>query len=169
MKIDTTKPRSSSFSSSGKDLQKIVTMITGNQKILKLLKYPIANAVQKPDLTREEVRGLLNKNIRIVPKIPFDDNQESVLIITFDNFITNNNNPEFRDNVIMIDVLCPTETWIMDDYLTRPFKIMHELDQMLNRSKLNGIGKVEFVSANSLILSEELAGYTLLYRVINDV
>ena len=53
--------------------------------------------------------------------------------------------------------------------MLRPYKIMHEIDGMLNRSRLNGIGKVDFVSANSLILSEELAGFTLVYRVINDV
>ena len=112
---------------------------------------------------------MLNNNIRVVPKLPFNDSQESVVIVTFDSFMENGNNPEFRDNIIMIDVLCPVSSWIMGDYMLRPYKIMHEIDGMLNRSRLNGIGKVDFVSANSLILSEELAGFTLIYRVINDV
>lgn len=169
MKIDLTIPTSSSFESAGMDLQKIVARLVSEPKLLKLLKYPTIDALDKPNLTNEEIKGLMNKNIRIVPRIPYQDSQESVIIITFDGFIENANNPEYRDNVIMIDVLCPIETWIMNDYMTRPFKIMHEIDKKLNKSKLNGIGKVEFVSANSLILSEELSGYTLIYRVINDV
>lgn len=169
MKIDLVTPRNSSFESSAKDLQKITSKFLDNQKLLKLLKYSTFDALSKPDLTNEEKSAMLNNNIRVVPKLPFNDSQESIVIITFDSFMENGNNPEFRDNIIMIDVLCPVSSWIMGDYMLRPYKIMHEIDGMLNRSKLNGIGKVDFVSANSLILSEELAGFTLVYRVINDV
>lgn len=169
MKIDLVTPDHSSFESAGLDLQKIVARLVSEQRLLKLLKYPVADALSRPDLTKEDIRDMMNKNIRVVPKLPYQDSQESVIIITFDGFMENRSNPEYRDNIIMIDVLCPTDTWVMNDYMTRPFKIMHEIDKKLNRSKLNGIGKVDFVSANSLILSEELAGYTLVYRVINDV
>lgn len=169
MRIDLVTPRNSSFESSGKDLQKISNKFLNNQNLLKLLKHSTPDALSRPDISNDIKAEMINKNIRVVPKLPFNQSQESVIIITFDSFITNDNNPEFRDNVIMIDVLCPIDTWVMSDYMLRPYKIMHEIDGMLNRSKLNGIGKVDFVSANSLILSEELAGFTLAYRVINDV
>lgn len=169
MKFDFVTPRNSSFSASGEDLKKISGLMLDNQRLLKLLKFPTPDALIKENLTPKEKAEMLNKNIRIVPKLPFSDTQESVIIITFDSFVTNANNPLFRDNVIMIDVLCPVDTWVMDDYMLRPYKIMHELDGMLNHSKLNGIGEVNFISANSLILSEELAGFTVMYRVINDV
>lgn len=169
MKIDLVTPRNSSFEASGKDLNSISTRFLNNQNLLKLLKYSTPDALTRPDLSNEEKSTLLNKNIRVVPKLPFNQTQESTVIITFDDFATNKSNPEFRDNVIMIDVLCPVDTWVMNDYMLRPYKIMHEIDGMLNRSKLNGIGKVDFVSSSSLILSEELSGYTLVYRVINDV
>ena len=57
----------------------------------------------------------------------------------------------------------------MNGYQLRPYKIMGEIDGMLNNQKLNGIGTTEFVSANQLLLNNELAGYTLMYRVVNDV
>lgn len=168
MNINLITPRNSSFQASGQDLKKIATDMLENQNLLKLLKYSTTDALQKPDVTVREKAAMLNKNIRIVPQLPYESEQESVLIISFDSFVTNANNPEFRDNVIMIDVLCPVTTWLMDDYMLRPYKIMHEIDGMLNRQKLNGIGKVDFISANSLILSKELAGFTITYRVIND-
>ena len=46
---------------------------------------------------------------------------------------------------------------------------MHEIDGMLNKTKLTGIGVVNFLSSNALILSEELAGFTMSYVVINNV
>ena len=46
---------------------------------------------------------------------------------------------------------------------------MGEIDGMLNNSKLNGIGTIDFIGANQLLLSSELAGFSLTYRVINDV
>ena len=46
---------------------------------------------------------------------------------------------------------------------------MGEIDGMLNKSQLNGIGTVEFIGANQLLLSSDLAGFSLTYRVINDV
>ena len=40
---------------------------------------------------------------------------------------------------------------------------------MLNNQKLNGIGVVDFSGATQLLLNSDLAGYTLMYRVVNDV
>ena len=169
MNIDVITTKNSSFESSGKDLQEITKRFLGNQKLLKLLKYSTADALRKPDLTNQEIQKMMNKNIRVAPKLPYESDQESVIIVSFDNFMTNGNNPEFRDNIILIDVFCPIETWIMDDYMLRPYKIMHEIDGMLNKTKLTGIGVVNFLSSNALILSEELAGFTMSYVVVNNV
>ena len=170
MRIDNAKMTRSSFDATGKDLYKIMEKMLANQSLLKLLKYSTADALtNKKDLTEEEKSELINKNIKVVPELTIPEEQGSYVIVGFDGFVTNENNPEFRDNVITFDVLCYMDTWIMDDYMLRPYKIMHEIDAMFNKSKLNGIGKVDFVSANSLILSADLAGFTMVYRVINDV
>ena len=167
--LDYSKPRNSNFSAAGQDLFKIMERLLGNQNLLKLLKYSVPNALGKEDLTDEEKAELVNKNIKVIPEIVLPEDNGSVVIVSFDGFIPNDNNPVFRDNVITFDVLCYLDTWLMNDYMLRPYKIMHEIDAMFNSSKLNGIGRVDFVSANSLILSSELAGFTLTYRVINDV
>jgi hypothetical protein len=169
MKIDLTKPKDSNFEATGKDLKDIMFKLMTNEDLLKLLKYTTTDALTKPDLTPEEKQAIINDNIKVVPKLPVPDAVGSYIIIMFDTFTPNPNNTEFRDNVIIFDVICHADTWVMEDYMLRPYKIMHELDSMFNKSKLNGIGKVEFVAANSLVLTTELAGFTMMYKVINDI
>lgn len=159
----------SNFGTAEKDLFSIVDKLMGNDNLKKLLYYPVKDAIDQPSLTQEQALGLIHKNIRVVPKLTIDEEVESYIIITFDNFMTNANNPQYRDNIITFDIICHMDTWVMNNYQLRPYKIMGEIDKMLNNQKLNGIGRVDFISANQLLLNDELAGYTLMYRVINDV
>lgn len=169
MKVDLTKPKSSNFEATGKDLKDIMFKLLTNDDLLKLLKYTTEDALTKPNLTAAEKQEIANTNIKVVPKLPVPDAVGSYIIIMFDTFTPNPSNEMFRDNVIIFDIICNTDTWVMEDYMLRPYKIMHELDSMFNGSKLNGIGKVEFVAANSLVLTTELAGFTMMYKVINDI
>lgn len=158
------------FKSAQKDLFSIVKKLINNENLKKLLFYPVREALEKPDLTEEETFGLLHKNIRVVPQLPIEEDINSYIIITFDNFVTNEANPLYRDNIITFDVICHMDTWVMTGYQLRPYMIMGEIDRMLSDQKLCGIvGRVEFISANQLLLSGELAGFTIMYRVINDV
>jgi hypothetical protein len=49
----------------------------------------------------------------------------------------------------------------------RPYRIAAELDSMLNEKRLTGIGKVEFLSGNQMILTDEYAGLCLIYQIIH--
>ena len=55
----------------------------------------------------------------------------------------------------------------MDDYQIRPLKIAGYIDGLLNKSKLTGIGELNFMGCNELVLDEVLSGYTLSYRAIH--
>lgn len=167
--LDLTTPNSSNFLSAGKDLQSIINKLITNQNLLKLLKYTTPDALSKPDLTPQEIKELINKNIKTVPKVPIlEEEVGGYIIVIFDYFKPNYNNPMFRNNLIIFDVICQMDNWIMDDYMLRPYKIMHEIDSMFNETKLNGIGKVEFAEATSLVIDDRYAGYSLKYMVIND-
>lgn len=162
-------PDKATFESAQKDIFEIVNKLINNDDLKKLLFYATKDTLRKPNLTEEETMGLVHDRIKVVPKIPVDEELKSQIIISFDNYTTNANNPEFRDNIITFDILCPLSTWVLEGYNLRPYKIMGEIDGMFNKQKLNGIGTVEFISATQLLLSEELAGFTLVYRVVNDV
>jgi hypothetical protein len=55
----------------------------------------------------------------------------------------------------------------MDNYQIRPLKIAGYIDGILNKSRLSGIGTLEFIGASELILDENLGGYTLTYRAVH--
>ncbi|MCF0126440.1 MAG: hypothetical protein HUJ68_11950 [Clostridia bacterium] len=161
--------KKTTFESAQKDLFKIVQLFINNDNLKKLLYYSTKDALERPDLTQEQSLGLLHKNIRVVPQLKAEEELESYIIISFDSFATNSNNPEFRDNVIIFDVLCNLNYWVMENYKLRPYLIMGEIDGMLHKSRLNGIGTLDFAGADLLLLNNEWAGYSLTYRVINDV
>lgn len=103
--------------------------------------------------------------VRITPKITFEENEEvkSYIVISFDNFVPNGGNEYYRDCIIMIDILCHTDYWDLGNYRLRPLKIAGYIDGILNNTKLSGIGTLNFIGCNELVLSENLSGYCLMY------
>jgi hypothetical protein len=49
----------------------------------------------------------------------------------------------------------------------RPYRIAAELDTMFNNKHLTGIGRLEFLGANQLLLNEEFGGISLMYQTIH--
>ena len=109
--------------------------------------------------------------IKIEPKIPFGENEEvkSYILITFDNFTPNRENGYYRDCIIEIDIICHTDYWDVGNFRVRPLQIAGYIDGILNGAKLSGIGTLDFISCNELVLSKELSGYCLMYSAIHGV
>ena len=107
--------------------------------------------------------------IRFSPKLKFEENSEvkNYILITFDNFTTNQTNDYYRDCVIEIDIICHTDYWDIGNFRQRPIKIMGYIDGILNQCRLSGLGTLEFMGANELVLNEELSGYCLMYRAVH--
>ena len=163
MKIDNYKPPKSSFLSINKDMRLLVDKILSNERLKKLLYYTTRDALDKPKLTEEESISLFGKQIKLVPKLYVDGSVLTYIIISFDNFIESDN-PQFRDNIIEFDIICHFDQWQLKDYDLRPYRIAAELDSMLDKQKLTGIGLIEFLGANQIILTDEFAGVCLMYR-----
>lgn len=158
------------FSTVEKDFSDITNRILNNDNIVKLLYFntPDCLVKNKVEITPEIIADVAKENLRIVPKLEVPDNKGSYIIITFDSFSPNATNPEFINNLILFDVLCPSDIWMMDSYMMRPFRIMHELQMLFHDKPLNGIGKVFFLGANLLNLGD-YTGYQMAFSVINDV
>ena len=124
------------------------------------------NPVYNKKIAETSVADLSKEGyVRLTPKITFQENEEvkSYLVISFDNFVPNDGNDHYRDCVIMIDILCHTDYWELGIYRLRPLKIAGYIDGILNEAKLSGIGKLNFIGCNELVLSEDLSGYCLMY------
>ena len=167
MKIESYTYPKSSFLSAEKDMNIIVQLIMKNERLKKMLHYTTRDCLNKPNLTEDETLELFGKNIKIVPKLYVDGSVLNYIIVSFDNFTTNATNPEFRDNIVEFDIICHFDQWHMRDFELRPYKIAAELDSMFNEKRLTGIGKLEFLGANQMILTDEYAGLCVMYQAIH--
>ena len=167
MKIQTYTYPKSSFLSLEKDMDIIVQMILKNDRLKKMLYYTTRDCLNRPNLTEDQSLDLFGKNIKIIPKLQIDGEVLNYLIISFDSFMTNPQNPEFRDNVIEFDIICHFDQWQMKDFELRPYKIAAEIDSMFENKRLTGLGKLEFLGAGQVILTDEFAGLCMRYKIIH--
>lgn len=167
MKVTSYEYPHSSFLSIEKDLDIITSMMMKNERFKKLLYYTTPDALERSNLSNKETAELFSKNIKIVPKLYVDGSVLAYIIINFDNFAPNATNPEFRDNVISFDIICHFDQWDLNDFKLRPYKIAAEIDTMFNNKHLTGIGELQFLGANQIILTDEFAGLSLMYAAIH--
>ena len=168
------EPRSS-FMSVEKDLTIITDQMLKDKRLTKLLYYTGREVLSTkpefrklyPDLTEQQLVELLGKNIKIVPKLYVDGSVLTYIIISFDNFVTNAENPQFRDNIVTFDIICHFDQWQLEDFQLRPYRIAAEIDTLFNNQRLTGIGTFQFLGCNQIILNDEFAGLTLMYSAIH--
>ena len=166
MKINNFKPTKSSFISIEKDLEILTNIFFSNDKLMKLLHYDCKEALSKPNLTPEQKVDMFGKNIKIVPKLKVDTDVLQYIVISFDNF-SPTSNPEFRDNILEIDICCHFDQWMLGGFKLRPFCIAGEIDSMIDKKHFSGIGKLQFINANITLLENEYAGICLQYAAIH--
>ena len=167
MKIETYSFPKSSFLAIDKDMELLVNHFLKNDRLLKLLYYDTPNALQQPSVPQDKALEMFGKQIKIVPKLKVDKPEFCYVIISFDNFTPNMTNTEFRDNIISFDIVCHFDQWNLGDFALRPYKIAAEIDSMFNKKRLTGIGTIDFLGANQIVLSDEFAGLTLMYQTIH--
>ena len=163
MRIDNAKMPKSSFLSMEKDTSLIINKMLDNPRLKRLLYYTSKDALNRPNLNEDQSLDLINKNIKIVPKLYVDGSVLNYIVINFKNF-TPSENPEFRDNIIEFDIICHFDQWQLQDFALRPYKIAAEIDSMFNNTHLTGIGLLQFVGATQTVLTDEFAGVCLLYE-----
>ena len=158
----------SSFISIEKDMGTIVDMMLKNNRLKKLLYYNLENCLLQENLTEDQSLELIEDGyIRMVPKLYVDKDVLNYIIISFDNFTPNMTNPEFRDNIVSFDIICHFNQWQMPNFQLRPYKIAAEIDTLFNNRHLSGIGELQFLGANQILINDEFGGISLMYTAIH--
>ena len=158
----------SSFISIEKDMGTIVDMMLKNNRLKKLLYYNLENCLFQENLTEDQSLELIKDGyIRMVPKLYVDKDVLNYIIISFDNFTPNMTNPEFRDNIISFDIICHFNQWQMPNFQLRPYKIAAEIDTLFNNRHLSGIGELQFLGANQILINDEFGGISLMYSAVH--
>lgn len=105
------------------------------------------------------------KYLRTVPKLTFAEHEEvkAYILLEFDSF-TPTENPHYRDCIISFTVICHLDYWELEDYKLRPYQIAGYIDGLMNETRLSGIGTLQFMGAQEVVLNEYLGGMLLRYR-----
>lgn len=160
------KPSQRRFEVMGTNAFNIANKLMSNQRLCRLLKYQVRDPFDENKYPDVDGVDLLNKQIMIMPKI-FDDSTEktSYVVAIFSNFVTNALNPDFKISTVRFDVACPYDEWVLNDRSLRPYLMMQEIDDMFNQAQMAGIGTLQFVRADGLVLTPQIGGYSMLYRI----
>lgn len=180
---DLTKKINSSFLSCEKDAETIIKKLFVDEgkysdKLKKLLVIQTKDCLAegpnaqkyKEIVDKLSVSDLMERGyISLVPKVKSLEHEEvkSYIIIRFDNFAPNVENPYFRDCTVSFDIFCHSDYWDIGDYQLRPYKIAGYIDGLLNRTKLSGIGTFNFFSGQQVVLDEHLSGFSLVYNAVH--
>lgn len=152
----------------GINLQKIITRLTTNQDLLKLLYYTGKDPLNEPDLTSEQIKEeVFEKLIKIVPRVGPKETAQSLVSLRVVRGITNPQNSEFRDFSLGIEVFVPLTQWIIKDSSLRPFRIMGEIQKSLNGKNVNGLGKIVGGDFSLNFLTEEISCYEMTFEIVD--
>lgn len=150
----------------GINLQKIVSRLQSNQTLLKLLYYTGKDPLSEPDLTSEQIKNeIYNKIIKVVPRIGYKENSQSMVTMRVVRGRSNPGNDEFRDFEIDVEVFVPLTQWFIKDSNLRPFAIMGEIHRSLNNKTISGLGKMKGGDFQVNFLSDEICSYEMVYYI----
>lgn len=150
-----------------KDAAIIIDRILSNPNILRLLVYETRDWQSQPLPNGDQIKELFTSHqISSVPKIKIDSKEKTYIRLTYGTVIRNSSNPEYRDNTFGIDIICHYDNWDLGDFELRPYRVAGEIDAMLDKTHLTGIGELEFVSATPYVYNEEFAGVSLTYLAV---
>lgn len=150
-----------------KDAAIIIDRILSNPNLLRLLVYETRDWQSQPLPNGEQIKELFTSHqISSVPKIKIDSKEKTYIRLTYGTVIRNASNPEYRDNTFGIDIICHYDNWDLGDFELRPYRVAGEIDAMLDKIHLTGIGELEFVSATPYVYNEEFAGVSLTYLAV---
>ena len=159
--------QNSTFLSVEKDIALIVQKIMEDNELKKLLYYSTKDCLTQPDLNQEQTYSLINKQIKIIPKLPIESAEFPCIAISFDNYTPNATNPQFRDCVVSFDIFCPYSLWEIGDFRQRVYKIAGRIDARLNNQKFTGIGTLQFMGSNYINVNKDTGAVVLMYSAVH--
>lgn len=149
----------------GPNLQKIVKRLQSNQNLLKLLYYTDKDPLNNPDLTSEQIKNeIFEKLIKIIPRVGPKETAKSLISIRVVRGRANEND-EFEDIQINMEIYVPLTQWIIKDINLRPFSIMGEIQKSLLGKTIDGLGRMSGGDFDINFLTEEIACYEMEFKI----
>lgn len=149
----------------GENAIRIVKRLMSNQDLVKLLYYTDKDPLSHENLTEEQInKEVYQKLIKIIPRVGPVEYSNSIIGILIVQGSSNENN-EFEDIEIQIEIFVPITQWFIKDTNLRPFKIMGEIQKSLHNKTINGLGKMKGGDFMFNYVSEEMTCYKQFFSI----
>lgn len=117
----------------GVNLQRIMKRLMQNDNLVKLLYYTDKDPLSNENLTEEQKESeIFEKLIKIVPRIGPKETASSIIALRVVTGKKNQDNSEFKDVLISVEVFVPLTQWIIKGTNLRPFAILGEIEESLD-------------------------------------
>ena len=144
----------------GVNLQRIMKRLMQNDNLVKLLYYTDKDPFSNENLTEEQKESeIFEKLIKIVPRIGPKETANSIIALRVITGKKNQDNSEFKDVLISVEVFVPLTQWIIKGTNLRPFAILGEIEESLDGKMIEGLGKMSGGDFELNFLTEEISSY----------
>lgn len=144
----------------GENLQKIVTRLMANDRLVNLLYYTDKDPLNQPTLSQEEKQiKVFEKLIKIVPRVGPKEDAKSIVVVKAVRASKNPGNSEFKDIKISIEIIVPLTQWFIKDSNLRPYLIMGEIENSLKNKTVNGLGKMVGGDFDTNFFTDEISAF----------
>lgn len=151
----------------GENLQKIVTRLMANDRLVNLLYYSDKDPYSQPKLTDEQKKEFIfEKLIKLTPRVGPKEDAKSIVSLRVVNASKLGSNSEFRNVVIHIEVFVPLTQWFFKDTNLRPFAILGEIQDSLEGKTINGLGKIQGGDFHLNFITDEISCYEQVFQLI---
>ena len=117
----------------GVNLQRIMKRLMQNDNLVKLLYYTDKDPLSNENLTEEQKESeIFEKLIKIVPRIGPKETANSIIALRVVTGKKNQDNSEFKDVLISVEIFVPLTQWIIKGTNLRPFAILGEIEESLD-------------------------------------
>ena len=152
----------------GRNLQKIVSRLMANDKLISLLFFTDKDPLSHEPLSNGEKKYLIfEKLIKVVPRIDAEKKEKATSLVSIRvvRGRQNSENTEFKDMIIEIETFVPLTQWMIKDSNLRPFAIMGEIQESLNGKTIDGLGRMVGGDFDLNVITEEIAGYVQMFYI----
>lgn len=151
----------------GVKLQEIMMRLVTNEELVKLLYYADKDPLSHENLTMEEKKAeVFHKLIKIIPRVGPKDTAQSIIAVRVVKAQKDPENEEFKEITIAIESFVPLEQWLIKGDNLRPFSIMGEIENSLNRKRVAGLGEIISLGFELSFLTDEISCYQQIFTVI---
>ena len=152
----------------GENLKLIIMRLLANDNLVKLLYYTDKDPLSRPNLSDDEKMGFIyNKLIRFIPRVGPKETDNSIVTVRCIAGHQNNENDQFKDVTISVEVFVPFTQWVIKNDNLRPYAILGEIEKSLKGKSINGLGRLEGGDFDLNFLTEEISAYEQIYYLIS--